>query len=392
MTIDRRNLVTAQSPATPVRPTESSVEALVTSQPRQLSQIVLDAVPAMIAVLDREGTILTVNEGWKQYGLENGPADRCFGVGQNYLRVCEAAAATVPEAAEVSRAIRKVLAEETDRFEVEYSCVTPTEIKWFCLIITAMRDPELSGVIATHLDITARRRAEAMALAAERLAVAGRMAATVAHEVNNPLAGIKNAFALVKGDVNPTSAHVGLVPLIESEIDRIGRIVRQLLDLHRPDRESPRRFRIADTATEVVTLMTSTARVRGIRIVTEIPDDGCPVTTAEGSLRQILFNLIRNAIDASPTGGKILIVARRQGWEHVEIQVTDEGAGIPEMIAERIFEPFFSTKTFRDDSGTGLGLAICRSLAQSMGGTIHANSTPGHGSTFTITLPALQGA
>lgn len=354
--------------------------------------MVLDAMPAIIAVLDRDGNILTVNEAWRKVGLENGPAHRCFGVGENYLRVCDASAASAPEAGEVARAIRAVLSGETNRFELEYSCDGPAGTRWYCLIVTAMREPDFLGAITTHLDITARRQAKAMALAAERMAVAGRMAATVAHEVNNPLAGIKNAFELVKGDISPTSSHVGLVPLIEAEINRIGRIVRQMLDLHRPDRESPRRFRVADTASEVITLMRSTAKQHGISLVTEMPDDGCPIITAENSLRQILFNLIKNAIDASPPGGRVLITARRMGLEHVIIEVDDQGSGIPESLHEQIFEPFFSTKSSRDDSGTGLGLSICRSLAQSMGGTIHVHSTRGHGSTFTITLPALQGA
>lgn len=346
----------------------------------------------MVAILDRDGMIRTVNQSWRRFGLENGAEDPCMGVGRSYIDVCTAASDTVPECKTMADSIRAVLAGQMQRFESEYSCRINDGTMWFSMTVTALNDREFSGAVVMHTDITARRQAEAVALASERLAVAGRMAATVAHEINNPLAGIKNAFELVKTGVDPKHPHVGFIPLIETEIDRMGRIVRQMLDLHRPGREIPRRFKLAETVSDVVLFLNQAARRRHITLSVDVPPGGCPVTLPESDVRQVLYNLIQNAIDASANGQTVEIEMGRLDIASVQLKVKDRGVGIPTNLMSKIFEPFFTTKSGSDSSGTGLGLAVSRSLIEAMGGRIKVETVVGSGSTFIVTVPTPEGA
>lgn len=357
-----------------------------------LSQTVLDAVPAMMAVLDCDGVIRTVNQAWRQFGESNGSTDPCKGVGSNYLEICDRAAPKVPEAGIVAAAIRAVLGGEREQVETEYACRGDNTMKWFQLSVKAIRDERFRGVITMHTDMTARRQAEALVLASERVAVAGRMAATIAHEVNNPLAGIKNAFALVKGGIDPKHPAVGFVPLIESEIDRIGKIVRQLLDMHRRDKDVPRRVDLGEAAGDVVMFLTPNARTRNVRLRVIAPAERCIAVLCDSGIRQVLYNLIQNAIDASPENGEVRVLVGHGGSNSVFLEVADHGAGIPQDVKENIFEPFFTTKGKGPSSGMGLGLAVCRSLVDAMSGTIEVDTIVGSGTTFRVVLPTGEGA
>lgn len=226
----------------------------------------------------------------------------------------------------------------------------------------------------------------------EKLAALGQMAAGVAHEVNNPLAGIRNAFTLFKRDLSPDDANYDLLELIDREIERISSITHQLYQLYRPSQQSPRIFDLCQTINDVILLAQPLAKKAGV-VVTSKREDCVPVgqlsptqvALREGELKQVLLNVVRNAIQATPCSSQVSIHLCTTSIVS-RIRVTDEGPGIPEKLASRVFEPFFSTKT-ETRQGMGLGLSVSRSLIEAMGGTIAMQNNESSGACVTITVP-----
>lgn len=226
-----------------------------------------------------------------------------------------------------------------------------------------------------------RQRAEQ-----EKLAASGRMAARIAHEINNPLGIIQTAAKLVGRAVPQEHRHFEYVGLIESEIKRIARIVQQMLDLQKPQHEPPRAFRPHQTIAEIVALLRPQSEQCRVQIQHETHCAQAKVILPENMLRQILFNVMLNAIEASVPGGAVQItaeVAPRQ----LRIMVADRGHGIPEAIKQRLFEPFFTTKHKAATGGMGLGLSICKGLLEAMHGDIAFIDNEGGGTICRITIP-----
>jgi two-component system NtrC family sensor kinase len=220
-----------------------------------------------------------------------------------------------------------------------------------------------------------------------RLATLGQLAAQLAHEIGTPLSSVSGhlQLALLQRDL-PLGLRDRL-EVAEREIGRIGRIVRDYLDSTRslePERKPASLRRILAEAVEVAG---GVERASGAMIEVVLPDDPAEFVTDPGLLRQIVINLLTNALDAVERGGQVALRARVDD-EQVIITVSDTGTGIPAEDLRRIFEPFYTTKG--RGKGTGLGLAICRELVASLGGHIGVESTPGRGSTFTVQL-ALRG-
>jgi PAS domain S-box-containing protein len=230
-----------------------------------------------------------------------------------------------------------------------------------------------------------RQRAES-----DKLAATGRMAARIAHEINNPLAGIKNSFLLVKDAIPTSHRYYSYVGRIEKEIDRITNIVRQMFILYRPDPVITHSFRIDEMIEDVVALLQTSCRENMVVLKTLMPASPILVSKPEGLLRQVLYNVIQNAIEASPMQGRVTIAAEVAGHS-LTISVADQGRGIPEAIHSQIFEPFFTTKDNLLTPGIGLGLAISKSILEALRGTIVFESSSGEGTVFRITMPMEEG-
>jgi PAS domain S-box-containing protein len=220
----------------------------------------------------------------------------------------------------------------------------------------------------------------------EKLAALGQLAAGVAHEINNPLAGMRNAFELIKSSLSPDHEHYELLELIDREIERISAIIHQMYQLYRRSPQQPSLFSMARIIGEVTYLLETQAQRQGVRLLWSGGDDSLEVDLAEGEVKQILYNLVRNAIQASPSGEAVVVRAERLGRE-IAVSVEDRGSGIPPDVAPRIFDPFFTTKQAGPGGGMGLGLSVSRSLIESMGGHIDVSSEEGHGSVFTAIFP-----
>jgi len=220
----------------------------------------------------------------------------------------------------------------------------------------------------------------------EKLAAMGQLAAGVAHEVNNPLAGIRNAFELIKADLTPEHEHFELLELIDREIERISSITHQMYQLYRRNPQAANEFELERTLAEITTLLDGVTRKQQVHFNTDSLGRSTRVLLPEGEVKQILYNLIRNAVQASPAGGIVTIRIERSEGD-VRVTVSDLGAGIPDDVLPHIFDPFFTTKSAAAKSGMGLGLSVSRSLIEAMGGSIEVDSHVGKGSHFTAIFP-----
>ena len=224
-----------------------------------------------------------------------------------------------------------------------------------------------------------RARTEAALVKTERLATAGRLAATIAHEINNPLEAVTNLIYLARS-ASPDEARRYL-QMVEEELSRIAHITKMTLAFYR-DSGAPTPVDIAGLVQEVLDLYQVKLHAKDIRVRTELRCTQ-PVLGSKGELRQVLANLVANAVDVLPRGGALSLTISDSGGS-VELRVADTGPGIPQENLARIFEPFFTTKA---ELGTGLGLWVSRQIVEKHGGTIAVESSPA-GTCFTISLPS----
>ena len=224
-----------------------------------------------------------------------------------------------------------------------------------------------------------------------RLASLGRLAAGVAHEINNPLAIINEKAGLIKDlmtfkeEYKHDKKLESLIDSVLESVERCGAVTKQLLGFARHTEVSVSTIPVGKIIGDVLSFLEKEASYRNITLNLEIPDDLPPLVTDRGKVQQIFLNLINNAFQAVGDGGRIDIMGRRVDGDKIAVRVSDNGCGISDENLQKIFEPFFSTK--RDSGGTGLGLSITYGLVQRLGGQIAAESELGKGTTFTVTLP-----
>jgi len=220
------------------------------------------------------------------------------------------------------------------------------------------------------------------------LAVAGKLASSVAHEVGTPLNIISGRAEMLLRSLPAEDAGRADLQAIIEQIDRISGIIRSLLDTVRPQKPELEAVSLRPVVERLVPLLARLRHRDGISVVTDIPPDLPQIAADPGQLQQVLINLLMNAIEAVAPGGRVGVTARacaRNDRPGVAAMVTDSGPGISPAVVGKIFEPFFTTKPM--GQGTGLGLAICRDIAQSHAGALAVESRPGEGTTFTLWLP-----
>ena len=228
-----------------------------------------------------------------------------------------------------------------------------------------------------------------------RMASIGRLAAGVAHEINNPLAIINEKAGLMQdlvlfGKESPSPERLtALVESILASVQRAGTITKRLLSFARHLEVHMESVDVPKSAEEVLSFLTKEAEFRRITVDVDAAPDLPAIETDRGKLQQILLNLINNAFQAMDDGGHLQLRVFSPESGALAVSVTDNGCGIPAADVKRIFEPFFSTK--KKKGGTGLGLSITYGLVQELGGQLAVESELGHGSTFTVTFPLAKG-
>jgi signal transduction histidine kinase len=224
----------------------------------------------------------------------------------------------------------------------------------------------------------------------ERMASIGRLAAGVAHEINNPLAiinekaGLIHDMFILKEQYAGDQKLIGLVESVQSSVERCGAVTRRLLSFARHMDVDIRPVKFKELIEEVLGFLGKEAEYRSIKVDVEVREIAT-IESDRGKLQQILLNLVNNAFAAMADGGHLAIKVYQESAKFISVEVADNGCGIPEVDLKRIFEPFFSTK--KTKGGTGLGLSITYGLVREIGGDIRVESTVGKGTTFTVMLP-----
>jgi signal transduction histidine kinase len=251
---------------------------------------------------------------------------------------------------------------------------------------------EVASILEINRDITAQRQAEEALRQTERLAAMGRVAGIIAHEINNPLEAITNAFYLLRNHPSLDDEARYYAQLGESELARVGHITKQTLGFYR-ESQHPVNVPVAEILDDVLELQGRQLVMNKIKLdkayFTAGEIRGFPV-----ELRQVFLNLIGNAIQAMPDGGHLRIRMRTRwneatGKPDLRISICDTGAGIRPEHAKHLFEPFFTTKSTK---GTGLGLWISKGIIQKYDGNIHFRSIPWKGRNLTSFCVVLPGA
>jgi PAS domain S-box-containing protein len=260
------------------------------------------------------------------------------------------------------------------------------------LTISPIRNGEgrIVGASTIARDITERRRIEDQLRTTEKIAAAGRLAATISHEINNPLEAVVNLIFLTMTDsALPEQARRNLENA-DRELLRVSHIVRQTLGFYR-DTSSPVTVNVADLLTEILELYRRKIDYKILQVRTQF-DRTCELHILQGEIRQVFANIVANAVDASPEQGALILRVAVVQWKSpgtsaVRVTIADQGSGMAGEVRSRIFQPFFSTK---QNVGTGLGLWVSKSLVEKHGGSIRFRSrvTPGKsGTVFSILLP-----
>jgi two-component system sensor histidine kinase HydH len=221
----------------------------------------------------------------------------------------------------------------------------------------------------------------------QRLATVGRLAAGVAHEIRNPLSSIKGFATYFQERYRENAQDANVASILIQEVDRLNRVVSQLLEFSRPISVLPRPIRLSRLIGDAVKLIEPQAREKAVAIQTDLHAGAGDVRLDPDRLSQVLLNLFLNGVEAMAPGGVLTIRADETAdGRRLVIQVSDTGCGIRPEDLSQVFEPYFTTKP----SGTGLGLAIAHNIVEAMGGDIGVASRPGSGTTFTLRLPLVK--
>jgi C4-dicarboxylate-specific signal transduction histidine kinase len=350
-----------------------------------------------VAVLDRGGRIIAVNESWTRFTREC-DLERPFAVGASYLEGWQGLrAAGAPEAVEILAGVADVLERAREGFTLDYPCHVLGGERWFTLMIVPLKRGE-GGVVVSHTEITERRRAEMEAQTSRqelahflRVSTMGLLTTSLAHELNQPLTAIlANAQAarrLLKS-ATPDIQELGeIVSDMIAEDERAAGVIRRLRGLLKKGETYWGRQDLNWLLREVIRLLRNDSLIRKVAVRLELDGGSLPVDCDSIQIQQVVLNLLLNAMDAvggsAPEHRSVVVRSGRLDARTVQVSIEDSGVGLQDGSESRVFEPFYSTKP----DGMGMGLSIARSIIQAHGGAIWARNNPSRGASFGFALP-----
>lgn len=345
-----------------------------------LSDTLVRNMPVGLIALDREGTILTVNEA----------AQAILNMDKTALEGRPSAGLLPGALEEAVAALRPEAGGGREKFEAERECDLAGRVR-VPLEITAvlLRDEsgERLGYLAAFRDLTEIRQLREEIARSQRLASLGSLAAGVAHEIRNPLSSIKGFATYFRERYRDVPEDSGTAQIMIEEVDRLNRVISQLLELSRPSGLKLENLDMAGIVRRVLALTAGQAQEKGIRIETDLPREPLVVRVDPDKMEQALLNVLLNAVQANDENGSIRVEGRgEQDGGRIRISITDSGRGIKSEDLPRIFDPYFTTRP----SGTGLGLAIAHKIIEAHHGEIRASSPvrDGRGTEIQIFIPA----
>lgn len=266
----------------------------------------------------------------------------------------------------------------------EYRIIHPVEgIKWVKeRAIPVTKEGRLVRVDGIISDMTEQRKTEELLRKWERVSAVGELAAGIAHEIRNPLTTLKGFLQLLRKETdNPM-----YFDLMRSELDRIEMVTNEFLMLAKPQAIQHKAIELVQLLDAVVTLFNTQAILKNIYIILQVTSPIPPIMGDSNHLKQVFINILKNALESMPGGGTIKVLVSHQEGNPVNIEIQDEGCGIPEELIPKLGEPFYTLK----EKGTGLGLMISYKIIREHHGSIRITSKPGEGTTVCVTLPCFQ--
>lgn len=354
-------------------------QSFVESQ--QQFRVMADTIPQLAWMADGAGSINWYNERWYEY--TGTTAQEMQGWGWQSVHEPR----ELPRVIEKwTRAIREGTAWE-DSFPLKGK---DGQFRIFLSRAIPIRDSEGTVVrwFGTNTDISEHLNTQDQLRRTEKLAAAGRLAASIAHEINNPLEAIANLLFLSLMDEGVPDRVKALLTTADQELRRVTHIAGQTLGFYK-DPTQPVRFSIADVFEDVLRVYQGKLREKHVAIERSYRSRG-EIVASLGEMRQVIANLISNALDAASGSGRLILRVSQQEWRGLpalRVTIADDGSGIPMKIMPMIFEPFFTSKK---DVGTGLGLWVSKEIVKKAGGLIAVRSrtgSSGHGTVFSILLP-----
>lgn len=342
---------------------------------RALHERIVASIRSGVVTTDLEGRIFTFNlaaqeiTGYSEEAIRGQDASILFGEMKEHIT-------------ETLSALEK--GENRPRFET--SCLTSEGMRLrlgYSISPLSTEAGETTGMVITFQDLTQVRSLEETSRRQDRLAAIGRMAASIAHEIRNPLAAMRGSIQMLRSEVDSDSSEAELMEIILRESDRLNRIITDFLSYARPRSLVQARVDVGDLLHQTFALMRHSPEINANQsIVEELPDEPLYAEADEGQLKQVFWNLARNALQAMPQGGTLRATLENNSNQRLRISFTDSGRGMSPDQVEHLFEPFSSTT-----GGTGLGLSIVYQIIRDHGGTINVRSRVGQGTTITVELP-----
>jgi len=346
---------------------------------RALHERIVESIRSGVMTTDLEGRIYTFNAaaeemtGYRETAIRGQHAS--IFLGELKELIAESVSATTD------------LSKPSPRFEAD--CLTAEGLRLrlgFTIAPLFSEAGDTTGTVITFQDLTQVRALEETSKRQDRLAAIGRMAASIAHEIRNPLAAMRGSIQMLRSEMEGESAQTELMEIILRESDRLNRIITDFLTYARPRSSLQEKVDLGEILDQTFTLLRHSPELRpSQQVLDEIPDSPLYVNADAEQMRQVFWNLARNALQAMNQGGTLRAEVASNSNGRVRITFFDTGCGMSPGQVEHLFEPFSSTT-----GGTGLGLSIVYQIIRDHGGTINVRSREGEGTTISLELPAVE--